>query len=190
MWVFIATEILMFGGLFCAYAIWRAARPGDLRPGASLPEQDHGRVEHGRPALQQLDRGARGAVGAARQAQPDVGRISSSRSSAPARSSSSSTSSTAHKFHLGLLPGHCFGHPGSAAPSRTGEEVGTCLRIHADARGRQPDVGARGRRVGARAAPAAARQHVLRPLLRDDRPARAARHHRDEHPRAGSSTRT
>src|SRR5207245_972766 len=23
MWVFIATEILMFGGLFCAYAIWR-----------------------------------------------------------------------------------------------------------------------------------------------------------------------
>ncbi len=24
MWVFLATEILMFGGLFCAYAIWRA----------------------------------------------------------------------------------------------------------------------------------------------------------------------
>src|ERR1700685_302555 len=27
MWVFIATEILMFGGLFCAYAIWRAVDP-------------------------------------------------------------------------------------------------------------------------------------------------------------------
>src|SRR5215467_14642902 len=27
MWVFIATEILMFGGLFCAYAIWRAMEP-------------------------------------------------------------------------------------------------------------------------------------------------------------------
>jgi len=24
MWVFLATEILMFGGLFCAYAVWRA----------------------------------------------------------------------------------------------------------------------------------------------------------------------
>src|SRR5687768_14685071 len=24
MWVFLATEILMFGGLFCAYSVWRA----------------------------------------------------------------------------------------------------------------------------------------------------------------------
>ena len=28
MWVFIATEIPMFGGLFCGYAIWRALGPG------------------------------------------------------------------------------------------------------------------------------------------------------------------
>src|SRR5579872_31940 len=27
MWIFIATEILMFGGLFCAYTIWRAVDP-------------------------------------------------------------------------------------------------------------------------------------------------------------------
>src|SRR5258708_34946633 len=27
MWVFIATEILMFGGLFCAYSIWRGVDP-------------------------------------------------------------------------------------------------------------------------------------------------------------------
>ncbi len=27
MWVFLATEILMFGGLFCAYAVYRANRP-------------------------------------------------------------------------------------------------------------------------------------------------------------------
>src|ERR1700742_4616050 len=27
MWIFIATEILMFGGLFCAYAIWRGLEP-------------------------------------------------------------------------------------------------------------------------------------------------------------------
>ncbi len=27
MWVFLATEILMFGGLFCAYAVWRANHP-------------------------------------------------------------------------------------------------------------------------------------------------------------------
>ncbi len=27
MWVFLATEILMFGGLFCAYAVWRGNHP-------------------------------------------------------------------------------------------------------------------------------------------------------------------
>ncbi|MEL7088146.1 MAG: cytochrome c oxidase subunit 3, partial [Planctomycetota bacterium] len=27
MWVFLATEILMFGGLFCAYAVYRANNP-------------------------------------------------------------------------------------------------------------------------------------------------------------------
>ncbi|MCC7409798.1 MAG: cytochrome c oxidase subunit 3 [Phycisphaeraceae bacterium] len=27
MWVFLATEILMFGGLFCAYAVWRSNHP-------------------------------------------------------------------------------------------------------------------------------------------------------------------
>jgi cytochrome c oxidase subunit 3 len=27
MWVFLATEVLMFGGLFCAYAVYRANRP-------------------------------------------------------------------------------------------------------------------------------------------------------------------
>jgi len=27
MWVFLATELLMFGGLFCAYAVYRANHP-------------------------------------------------------------------------------------------------------------------------------------------------------------------
>ncbi len=27
MWIFLATEILMFGGLFCAYAVWRSNHP-------------------------------------------------------------------------------------------------------------------------------------------------------------------
>ena len=27
MWLFLATEILLFGGLFCAYAIYRAHHP-------------------------------------------------------------------------------------------------------------------------------------------------------------------
>src|SRR5689334_7182934 len=28
MWFFLATEILLFGGLFCAYAIYRSLHPG------------------------------------------------------------------------------------------------------------------------------------------------------------------
>ena len=27
MWIFLATEILLFGGLFCAYAVYRANHP-------------------------------------------------------------------------------------------------------------------------------------------------------------------
>src|ERR1019366_723822 len=50
----------------------------------------------------------------------------------------------------------------------------------------QPALGPRHRRVGARAALAAAREHVLRDLLRDDGAARGPRHHRDEHPHVGS----
>src|SRR5437763_14590129 len=35
MWVFLATEILMFGGLFCAYAIYRAMHPDVFKFGAN-----------------------------------------------------------------------------------------------------------------------------------------------------------
>ena len=31
MWVFIAQEVLFFGGLFAAYAVYRHAYPGGLR---------------------------------------------------------------------------------------------------------------------------------------------------------------
>src|SRR5260370_18993310 len=37
-----------------------------------------------------------------------------------------------HKIRVGLLPGHCFGHPGFSAAIQNGEEVGTCVRMHAD----------------------------------------------------------
>ncbi len=119
MWVFIATEILMFGGLFCAYAIWRGLRAGDLRPGAPLPEQDHGRDEHGRPALQQLDRGARRALGAARQEERRRRRTSSSRSCAPSSFSSSSTSSTRTSSTSGSCPAIASVTLASAGRSRT-----------------------------------------------------------------------
>jgi cytochrome c oxidase subunit 3 len=35
MWVFLATEILMFGGLFCAYSIYRAMHPDVFKFGAN-----------------------------------------------------------------------------------------------------------------------------------------------------------
>jgi cytochrome c oxidase subunit 3 len=44
----------------------------------------------------------------------------------------------AHKFHLGLLPGHCFGHPYFSGAIQNGQEVGSCLRIHADAAAGNP----------------------------------------------------
>ena len=36
MWLFLATEILLFGGLFCAYAIWRANHPEIFKYGSQF----------------------------------------------------------------------------------------------------------------------------------------------------------
>lgn len=131
MWVFIATEILMFGGLFCAYAIWRAQDP-------QVFDQAHHFLNK--------TMGASNTV---------VLLFSSFTAALAVRSAQlgkrNQTSmylivtilcacvflvikyfEYAHKFHLGLLPGHCFGHPELSAAIQNGEPVGTCLRVHAN----------------------------------------------------------
>ncbi len=42
MWIFLATEVLMFGGLFCAYAIYRASHPAAFYAGGELLSTSHG----------------------------------------------------------------------------------------------------------------------------------------------------
>jgi cytochrome c oxidase subunit 3 len=42
MWVFLATEILMFGGLFCGYAVWRHNQPDSFEHGHLLLDTDMG----------------------------------------------------------------------------------------------------------------------------------------------------
>jgi cytochrome c oxidase subunit 3 len=118
MWVFIATEILMFGGLFCAYAIWRGARAGHLRPGAPLPEQDHGRTNTVVLLFSSLT-----AALAVRSAQVGKRNLTSAYLVVTILCACVflvvKYFEYAHKIHLGLLPGHCFGHPVSADRSRT-----------------------------------------------------------------------
>ena len=57
MWIFLLTEILLFGGLFCAYAIFRANHPGNFHLRRPLPRQEPRRAEHLRAHLQQPDDG-------------------------------------------------------------------------------------------------------------------------------------
>jgi cytochrome c oxidase subunit 3 len=44
MWMFLATEVLLFGGLFCAYSIWRYNNPDLFRYGSGFLETTLGAV--------------------------------------------------------------------------------------------------------------------------------------------------
>jgi len=44
MWVFLATEVLMFGGLFCGYAVWRSNDPDSFVYGHQLLETHWGAI--------------------------------------------------------------------------------------------------------------------------------------------------
>ena len=65
-WLFLTTEILMFSGLFCGYAVLRALHPEIFLYAAPLPVRAAGRAEYGRADLQQLHDGLGCPCGAAR----------------------------------------------------------------------------------------------------------------------------
>lgn len=44
MWLFLATEVLLFGGLFCAYAIWRGNNPGLFKYGSQFLDTKWGAI--------------------------------------------------------------------------------------------------------------------------------------------------
>jgi len=47
MWLFLATEILLFGGLFCAYAVWRANHPEIFKYGSQFLSTEWGAINTG-----------------------------------------------------------------------------------------------------------------------------------------------
>jgi cytochrome c oxidase subunit 3 len=132
MWVFIATEILMFGGLFCAYAIWRGLEPQVFDDAHHFLNKILGATNTVVLLFSSLT-----AALAVRSAQ--VGKRNATSVYLIVTILCAGVFLVvkyfeySHKFHLGLLPGHCFGHPGLSAAIQNGEEVGTCLRVHADA---------------------------------------------------------
>jgi len=44
MWLFLATEVLLFGGLFCAYAVWRGNHPELFRYGSTFLDTKWGAI--------------------------------------------------------------------------------------------------------------------------------------------------
>src|SRR5258708_13449761 len=131
MWVFIATEILMFGGLFCAYAIWRGLDPDVFDQAHHFLNKIHGATNTVVLLFSSLT-----AALAVRSAQ--VGKRNATSFYLVVTILCACAFLVikyfeySHKIHLGLLPGHCFGHPGFSGAIQNGEEVGTCLRVHAD----------------------------------------------------------
>ncbi len=72
MWTFLITEVLFFGGMFAAYAIYREHVSGRFRQHQPVHGRDPGRNQYGGADLQQLDHGAGRTRGAAQQAQRDL----------------------------------------------------------------------------------------------------------------------
>jgi cytochrome c oxidase subunit 3 len=127
MWVFIATEILMFGGLFCGYAIWRGLEP------QIFDEAHHflNKIMGAANTIVLLFSSLTAAL-AVRASQVGKRQLTSVYLVVTILCACIflviKYFEYSHKFHLGLLPGHCFGHPGLSATIQNGQEVGTCLR--------------------------------------------------------------
>jgi cytochrome c oxidase subunit 3 len=130
MWVFIATEILMFGGLFCAYAIERGLEPGIFDDAHHFLNKIMGASNTIVLLFSSLT-----AALAVRAAQVGKRNLTSIYLVVTILCACVflviKYFEYSHKFHLGLLPGHCFGHPGLSAAIQNGEEVGTCLHVDA-----------------------------------------------------------
>jgi cytochrome c oxidase subunit III len=127
MWVFIATEILMFGGLFCAYAIWRGLEPDVFDNAHHFLNKIMGASNTVILLFSSLT-----AALAVRSAQVGKRNLTSLYLVVTILCAFAflvvKYFEYTHKFHLGLLPGHCFGHPWFSAAVQNGQEIGTCVR--------------------------------------------------------------
>ncbi len=131
MWVFIVTEILMFGGLFCAYAIWRALDPDVFDQAHHFLDKIMGASNTIVLLFSSLT-----AALAVRSAQLGKKNQTSAYLIVTILCACAflviKFFEYRHKIELGLLPGHCFGHPWFSGSIQKGETIGTCLRVHAD----------------------------------------------------------
>ncbi|MGH7270207.1 MAG: cytochrome c oxidase subunit 3 family protein [Polyangiaceae bacterium] len=131
MWIFVATEILMFGGLFCAYAICRGQDPQIFDQAHHFLNKMYGTAN----TLVLLFSSMTAAL-AVRSAQ--LGKRNETSLLLVTTIAAAGVFlfikylEWTHKMHLGLLPGHCFGHPWFSGAIHNGTRVGSCLRIHAD----------------------------------------------------------
>jgi cytochrome c oxidase subunit 3 len=130
MWIFIATEILMFGGLFCAYSVWRGAEP-------EIFDQAHHFLSKPLGAANTIVLLFSSLTAALAVRSAGLGHRQATSAYLFATIACACVFLVvkyfeySHKIHLGLLPGHCFGHPGFSEAMRGGREVGTCLRLDA-----------------------------------------------------------
>jgi len=127
----------MFGGLFCAYAIWRAMEPQVFDDAHHFLNKIMGATNTVVLLFSSLT-----AALAVRSAQ--LGKRNETSAYLIVTIACAFVFlivkyfEYSHKFHLGLLPGHCFGHPYFSGAIQNGQEVGSCLRIHADAAAGSP----------------------------------------------------
>jgi cytochrome c oxidase subunit 3 len=73
MWLFLVTEIMFFGGMFCAYLIYRVQHFNAFAAGKPATQHQAGRVQHRRPDHQFGHGCVGGQSGGSGQAQMLVG---------------------------------------------------------------------------------------------------------------------
>jgi cytochrome c oxidase subunit 3 len=110
MWVFIATEILMFGGLFVGYAVWRGLEPDVFHEAHKMLNKELGAVNTVVLLFSSLT-----AALAVRSSQVGKRNLTSIFLVVTILCACVflvvKYFEYTHKFQDGLLPGHCFGHP-------------------------------------------------------------------------------
>ncbi len=111
MWVFIATEILMFGGLFVAYLIYHALEPALFKLAHHALDKKLGALNTVVLLFSSLT-AALAVRGAQRGKRNETSMWLVITIACAAIFLVVKYFEYSHKIHLGLLPGRCFGHPG------------------------------------------------------------------------------
>ena len=117
MWLFLATEILLFGGLFVGFALQQAAHPQAFVEAHHHLDKIARRAEHGRAAVLELHDGDGGAFGGDEQAE-GADRLPADHADLRGDLPCREVLRVHPQVPRGLLPGTFYSHKGDTVPNQ------------------------------------------------------------------------